>query len=254
MVLKPLRRFYNLENLSHIALSMDVDWAPDFVLQEILPWFLSHGLPLTIFATHPSQYLKKFAAENYAGIELGIHPNFSQKFDVDKIDFLLAYYGQVSGSRSHRNIAGRNVSDLLRAHNISYDSSYILWRTPFTQVSETYNGILNIPYVWEDGYHLETSTPLEDQFLPLDTPGLKVLNFHPVLLYLNCTDDDQRKKAVRGIKDLTMVTKEYLDPFVNKNYGIWSFAKSFLLNLAENKDIHFYLLNDVVKELKNARI
>jgi hypothetical protein len=227
---------------------MDIDWAPDFVVETILTWFFENSLPLTVFTTHFSTSLQALHVKYPHLLEIGIHPNFSKGFDPSAVASLREAHPTAIGSRSHRNISGRNVSDILKPHGILYDSSQILWKSPYLQVTPTYNGIFNIPYIWEDGYHLEMNAPLNQGELPLNTPGLKILNFHPLLLYLNCISDETRKKAVRGITDLTKVTQDYLDPFVHNNYGIWDFSKEFLLALkAEGKG--FYRLGDIARIL-----
>jgi hypothetical protein len=50
--------------------------------------------------------------------------------------------------------------------------------------------------------------------IDIDSPGLKVFNFHPVLYYLNVSDDNQRRAAVAGISDLTSVSKSHLQKYV----------------------------------------
>ena len=57
-----------------ILITLDIDWAPDFIIKKVDEILKEKGVKATWFVTHNSAYLNNLAKnKNY---ELGIHPNF----------------------------------------------------------------------------------------------------------------------------------------------------------------------------------
>ena len=56
-------------------ITVDIDWAPDFVMDELLETLISAAVKSTWFITHRSPLLEKLR-EQKSLVELGIHPNF----------------------------------------------------------------------------------------------------------------------------------------------------------------------------------
>src|SRR4051812_2735731 len=56
------------------AITFDVDWAPDFMVEECINTCAKAGIPASFYATHPSPILAEIASDSR--FELGIHPNF----------------------------------------------------------------------------------------------------------------------------------------------------------------------------------
>ena len=54
---------------STICLTLDLDWAPDHVLEDTRALLTQAGLPATIFATHHTPGV--VALSNLAGVEMG---------------------------------------------------------------------------------------------------------------------------------------------------------------------------------------
>ena len=48
----------NRNGLEYVGLTMDVDWAPDFVLEKIFDEIRERKLKCTVFATHESEVIK----------------------------------------------------------------------------------------------------------------------------------------------------------------------------------------------------
>ena len=65
------------ENLSHrdvVCFTVDIDWASEYACQQTLRFFEEHGIPITVFLTHPSKVLDE--ALHAGKIRGGLHPNF----------------------------------------------------------------------------------------------------------------------------------------------------------------------------------
>ena len=68
-----LNKFCNFDTLNNLILSFDIDWAPEFMIEDLLN--ITHKINLTIFNTHKSKILKTIDKNR---ISLGIHPNIQK--------------------------------------------------------------------------------------------------------------------------------------------------------------------------------
>ena len=216
----PWLKYYNSQKLDTIILTCDVDWAPEFAIEEVINLTGQYGCKITIFATHKSEILLN--TPNH--VEVGLHPDFTRVHTIksfcDKINQLNEYYPDAVGSRSHRNFFGQNISDCAKKCGLKYDVSTFLWNEPFCQVHKDYNGLLKFAYFWEDGIHLDLKLPLNWNQISLNTPGMKILNVHPILMYLNSSSEDHRRSVTSRYQDLTSSSKSEIDAEVNHGNGI----------------------------------
>jgi len=241
-----LSQFYNLNGLKDIILTSDVDWAPEYAIEDLLNIIKTLDFKLTIFATHKSEVLLR----KYDYVEVGIHPDFTRRnqaewFD-DKVKKLKEIYPEAVGTRSHRNFFGQNIGDIALANGLKYDASTFLWNEPFCQAHVDYNKMLRFSYMWEDGIHLDTDTPKKIENINLHTPGLKILNVHPILIYLNAPNDNYRRIVTSKYSDLTAAPKREIDKFINTSkYGIKDFYIDILKYLKTQK-VNSYTLEGLI--------
>jgi hypothetical protein len=241
----PFNAFYNLNGLETVVLTTDIDWAPDFATEAVLELVASAGMCVTAFATHESALLK--SSSDF--VEIGLHPDNTRphpehKFSR-KLPDLLEIFPDAKGLRCHRNFFGQNISDLAKLYGLKYDLSMLLWKQPFAQAYIDYNGLIRMSYVWEDGIHVDVGEPLLIEKLPLDSPGLKVLNVHPLLIYLNAPDDHLRRRLCKGITDLTQVPKSYFDGHIHSGYGLRDFYRDLLIEL-KRRNVRTVFARDVI--------
>ncbi|MDF1646691.1 MAG: hypothetical protein P1U61_06915 [Legionellaceae bacterium] len=246
----PFREFYNLNGLTDVFLTCDVDWAPDYAVEAVLKAVEDTGHKLTMFATHQSQVLMNPPE----WLEIGIHPDFTRPHSThwfdEKLSTLKAMYPDAVGMRSHRNFFGQNIGDFAKAAGLSYDASVFLWNEPFCQAHMDYNGITRFSYMWEDGIHLDMKLNLDFSKIHLASPGLKILNVHPILIYLNAASEDHRRSVTNRYKDLTIAPYEEIIKEVNQNArGIGSLWRDLLEYLAEN-GIRTHCLRDAIEVSK----
>ena len=119
----PYARFYNLDRLTDVFLTCDVDWAPEFAIEAVLEAVRAHGQKLTIFATHRSDVL--LGAPSW--LEVGLHPDFTRqdgksRFE-ERIAALKRVYPDAVGMRSHRDFFGNNIGDMAKQCGLRYDAS-----------------------------------------------------------------------------------------------------------------------------------
>ncbi len=250
-----LEKFYNVPDGNRTAfITMDADWAPDFVLKYTFEWFFRNNIAFTVFMTHESEYVKSVTGNPL--MEIGIHPDFSKCYYADdrrdNVEDLMDVYPSAVGSRSHRNICGRLVYDSLFDANIRYDVSKILWGATGCQVTPLYNGMVEAPYVWEDGVRLEIGNRpfIDPMAMMFDRPGLSIFNIHPMLFYLNCTNDGQLKDLTKDISNLTTATKEDLSPYVFRIHqqicGIGDLFRMNIINIIDGRSVTFHKLSEVM--------
>lgn len=244
----PLSCFYNLNGLTDVFLTCDIDWAPDYAVEKILRLIEEKGHKLTIFATHASSVL----TNPPDWLEVGLHPDFTRPHAKDWFDCKLMelknIYPSAVGMRSHRNFFGQNVGDLAKAVGLKYDASVFLWNEPFCQAHVDYNDILRFSYMWEDGVHLDMGFGLDFSKININTPGLKILNIHPILIFLNAASEQHRRSVTGRYKDLTIAPYEEIIRDVNPGLGIGDLYLNILEYLAE-QGIRTHCLKDAESAL-----
>jgi peptidoglycan/xylan/chitin deacetylase (PgdA/CDA1 family) len=188
-----------------ICFTVDVEWAHPAVLQDLRDLLDGYGVRATFFCTH--------AGIDVAPHERGLHPNYrrngttlrdlagdlgpSTAAIIDETDLYrhvlrttLNFAPEAKGARSHSLFYDSLLMPLYREFGLEYDSTYQLPLTPDLQpIWKEYN-VLELPIYFSDHFELKTgATGLDVDRLHLEQPGLKVINLHPNLVYLNAASD-----------------------------------------------------------------
>ncbi len=235
----------SLNVLDNVMITLDVDWAPDFVLEFVLELLLKYNVKATFFATHDSSLLRGIDKNHF---EVGIHPNFNGELDHEKIiDQLLAFYPKAKGERSHSLFQSSHLIKLLKKKGIKYEvNTYLPLCENIRLVN--YNGILKIPFYWEDDtnfVHWQKYSLLD---YALSKKGLKIFNFHPIHIYLNTNSQDQYALAKKGVHNCD---REHLDGLIFRGAGTRSFFVELLEYLKNNNMGRINCL-DLCGKLENA--
>jgi len=177
--------------MDRVASTFDVDRAPGWCLEQCVRACTERGDPCTVFATHPSPLLADLAREE--GVEIGIHPNFlegSTQGDTHArvLEFCLEMAPAARSMRTHALYHSSRLFSLIgeRYPQLDVDASLFLpGHAGLRPVDWLYDGvhIVRVPYYWEDddavfapGWRWDGPPPPSD--------GLKVFDFHPVLVAL----------------------------------------------------------------------
>jgi len=231
----PYLKFYNLNGFETWTLTCDIDWAPDYAVEDFFSIVESFGFELTAFATHKSSLLVRTPK----WLEVGLHPDYTRphpEYGISrKLIDLKDLYPDSQGVRSHRNFFGQNTADLAKKAGLIYDCSTLLWCNAYSQIYNDQFGLRRLSYVWEDGVHADMGLDWDMSHLPTETPGVKIFNFHPIFTYLNCPNDEYRREVVKGYNHLETAPMSALKPQIYQGYG----ARNFLI--------------DMLKELKRRR-
>jgi peptidoglycan/xylan/chitin deacetylase (PgdA/CDA1 family) len=188
-----------------ICLTVDVEWAHPAVLKDVRDLLDDCGVRATFFCTH--------AGIDVGSHERGLHPNYRRNgttlkqltadiaaasaTSIDESDLYrhvllttLNFAPEAKGVRNHSLFYDSLMMPLYRELGLEYDSSYQLPLTPGLQPIWKEYEVLELPIYFADHFELKTgATGFDIARLHLDRPGLKVINVHPNMLYLNAVSD-----------------------------------------------------------------
>jgi hypothetical protein len=187
-----------------ICLTFDVDWAADSVVADVRGLLDERDLRGTFFCTH--------ADIDVGPHERGLHPNYRRNGDQlkqlrvqhgDKAPELdenqiyrhiirntLAYAPEAKGVRSHSLFYDSMLLPIYGEFGLEYDSTYLIplldGLRPFWKEYD----VLELPIYFNDHFELKTGAcGFDSGRLGFHRPGLKVVNFHPNMIFLNCETD-----------------------------------------------------------------
>ena len=187
--------------VADLALTVDVEWAHPTVLADILQLIESRGLRATFFCTHPDVEVP--------GHERALHPNLRRAGNTtvppdvlraaasDDVAFYRAavaaaqaWCPEARGVRAHSLISDSDLFPIYSDAGLHYDSSYLLPLTSGLAPVWRGSGIVEIPIYYMDHWDVrEQATGFSIDGLGLERPGLKVVSFHPNLVYLNAATE-----------------------------------------------------------------
>jgi hypothetical protein len=230
------------------ALSVDVDWAPDFMIDYVADSFTEAGVKCTWFITHASPAIERLRKNPL--FELGIHPNFFEgsshgKTEDEVIRHCLNLVPDAKSVRMHALWQNsRLLTKLRKEYRFEVDCTLFIPRTPHLiphtiGYSPNDAPLVRLPCFWEDD--VECLRPvrcwdIEDPGFHI--PGMKMFNFHPMYVGLNenTFENYERVKrelcVVRSLKDLT---SEELNPFINQGVGVNVLFKGLMSYLKEKR-------------------
>ncbi len=171
-----------------IAVTADVDWAPEAAIEAFVALMDSLGVPFTLFTTHYSDVVRGLVER----VEVGVHPFFgrgsSHGDSVEEVvRSVMALPHNLPAFRCHRfEVSNTSRQALLDAglrvsSNVCSDLELVpAFRDRF--------GMLELPVFMEDGGYLYQRHPLELAGTlrhRLMVPGLRTLLVHPMHMVLN---------------------------------------------------------------------
>jgi hypothetical protein len=183
-------------------ITLDVDWAHDEVFGHAIDLVEEAGICATWLITHESGCLERLTSNPL--FEVGIHPNFNgllsgeaaglQAPPREIISDLLRFVPEARVVRSHSLAYSSRLSDIFLESGLTHDlNSYIPsdaakfispWKLP--------NGQIRVPSRWED----DLEFPIKAVPDWSRWGGVRVLNFHPIHLFLN-TESLRRYEKTR---------------------------------------------------------
>jgi hypothetical protein len=224
---------------SVIAITFDVDWAPDAVIEDVLGLLDKAGVRATFFATHGSAVLRALR-----GHEIAIHPNFAGVKDHQRhLDELMSTYPDARGVRCHSYHQSTRILDLFVDRGLLYDSNILMFRVPGIHAFRNWNGLARIPVFWEDDVNCMVGGGWDPAQLDLADPGaLFVFDFHPIHVFLNTEGSARYEAAKPHLKEPAKLAK-MANP-ESSGVGVRVFLKR-LLALLGQRELPVKLLRDI---------
>jgi hypothetical protein len=191
---------------SQVALTFDVDWAPDFAIDAIADELVERGVGATWMVTHASPAIDRLR-EHPELFELGIHPNFMPgsthgATPEEILDHCMALVPEATTMRTHALFQSSPLMRLVTARTpVRCDSSQFLYEAPHVapvELPSALGSLVRIPYVWEDDVAMLADDPAWSLERFLSRPGLHVFDFHPMLVHLNAPDMDGYRQLTQG--------------------------------------------------------
>ncbi|MBI4798464.1 MAG: hypothetical protein HY794_06975 [Desulfarculus sp.] len=175
-----------------LYLIFDMDWAADHVIQHTLDILEAHQARATFFLTNDSPLVRGLRGRQ--DIELGLHPNLPPNPQAPRpledpglvLQDLRGLAPQSTSIRCHSLLNSTRLLELFAASGFRHEvSCYIPASAGLTlRPWRLWNGLIRVPFFWEDDINCLYGHGWQPQSY-LDHPGLKVMAFHPIHVYLN---------------------------------------------------------------------
>jgi hypothetical protein len=231
-----------------IAFTSDIDWAPEVVIRDMLDIFEAANVKCTLFATHKSDVVLNCNRDLF---EIGVHPNINPAFDGKSmyldtlIDELMEIYPEARGIRCHSLVQSSHLMNRFAKRGFLYDSNQFLPYSHHLKPYKLWNGLIEIPFNWEDDIHYFYGRSFEEAGLEIEQNNFNVFSFHPVHVFIN-TENEARYLTAKS---------SYMDPGTLVKYRNHSDVKGTrdmlqsLLRKINEKGLKTYHLSEIAENL-----
>jgi hypothetical protein len=202
--------------ISTLAVTVDLDWACEPAIEDLLAHLLEERVPVTVFASHRSRFVEDHMAE----LEVGLHPYFAADSShgatvAEVVRRVVSFPHNLPAFRCHRFAVSNESREALWAAGLRISSNTC---TDLEVVPPFYDRfhLLEVPIYLEDGGYLYQRHPLEvgeGIAAALAGPGAKVVLLHPMHFALNTP----RFEYMADIK--RSVTREAWNGMTNARLG-----------------------------------
>jgi hypothetical protein len=245
--------------LKDLVLTIDIDWAPDFMIEHVANILIKRQVKATWFVTHLSPALSLLRAHPQF-FELGPHPNFLPKSTHgttpdEVLKHCLALVPEARSMRTHSLMQSTPLlNQVITSTPIIRDSSIFLPHMEGIQpLSYWWQGkeMLRLPIFWEDDLEMERP----DGCWTLEAfkrfgEGLKILDFHVIHVYMNARDMARYQK-LKEQSPVNQLKPEDVKPGSMQQPGSGSLFLEIADYLAKNKNSVW--LTDLDKRQKVKR-
>jgi len=228
-----------------VLITFDVDWCPDWMIDQVSELLIRGGVKSAWFVTHASPSIDKLRKRNDL-FELGIHPNCQPgsshgSNEKEALQCVKAIVPEAVSMRSHGLYQTTAFLMLVAgAFGRRLESNVLLPGAPGIVTSELRIDdvvLRRVPFFWEDDLAIRDpqNTRREAKGLPSE-PGLKVFAFHPLLVVLN-GNNCRRYKQPRQARRLPEWTKEFVEPYRSHGVGAGTVLKNLIAALSDQRTL-----------------
>ena len=209
------------------VVTLDIDWAPDFIIDEVAGHLVDKGVKATWFLTHDSPAVRRLLARADL-FECALHPNFLPDStqgtnEREVIGYLRRIIPDTGIMRSHALLQSTPLLTMLvDRYGIDTDVSLLMpgvakLAPHLVHFKLGSPPLLRIPYFWEDDLEMNSPQPcwsLSDSRYHVE--GLKIFDFHPIHVYMN-NDHMEPYERLKKIGPLETLDRKTVDEFVNRD-------------------------------------
>lgn len=205
---QPLLPWAEFHTQRSFCVTSDQDWAPEWAVAFFLNWAAEQGARPHVFTTNVSAALQAAVDEGRA--TRGWHPYFGVGSTHgstvrEVIDHLAAVAPGATTFRTHRFEESSDALQALADAGFTVESQFPTRYSSGILPSIHACGLVRLPVWFEDDVWMRDAD-LGDALVAasIDTPGLKILNLHPVHIALNSPSFDwydANRAAIYGSSD-----------------------------------------------------
>jgi hypothetical protein len=230
--------------LNNPMITLDCDWAPDFVLEYVADILTKNKVKATWFITNKSPFLSEL--ESNPLFELGIHPNFDMNSTHgNSVDEVLTNMKKIVPDalsiRTHNLFQSTPILLQFQKYGIKNDVSLLLYKTPNLQPHYLkYFKLFRLPFFWEDDLEMEEQA-LWNETNIFSMKGLKIFNFHPIHIFLN-SKDFSTYNTLKMKKDLLKIKISDIEHLINKKEGVQTMFDNLI---SYQKNSNTYTISEI---------
>lgn len=227
-----------------ISITFDTEWSPDPIIADTISLLDQYGVDATLFSTHRDGVTAE-------GHERGLHPNFigESSSDPEVLADISNKFPEATGLRSHSMYVHSPLRQHYETHGIRYESNYMQYLVEDLRPFWLYGGIIQLPVYFMDDMWLRTrgqKSSLPDVSSLLESDGLKVLDFHPIHVFLNTPSIEYYEQHRDNYQDPVALQKERASGLGVRDLFI------ALLEFISNNNIDTAPLGDIASEFEET--
>lgn len=215
-------------SVSEPVITLDIDWAPDFVIDWTAGCLVQAGVKATWFVTHASPAVDRLRRHGDL-FELGIHPNFMQGSSHGAgyetvLQHCMDLVPDARSMRTHGLVQSTAILEAILHYTpiVSDVSIFLPHASSVSPCEYWWKGkcLTRIPYVWEDDFEMMRPKPVwRFESLVGGKQGIVILAFHPIHLYLNHCTMSEYEELKRRCKELSGVRQEQVQDLTASGEG-----------------------------------
>lgn len=237
------------------AITFDVDWAPDYVIDYVAEKLQNLKIKATWFITHDSPSVEKLLDNPL--FEVGLHPNFernsTQGNGVDDIlKNLKRIVKDAKSIRTHGLFQSSKIFLKFNKYGIKNDVSILFSNeSHIVPHYSKFFKITRIPYYWEDDVEMENSIDWNNAEEHFKILGLRIFNFHPIHVFIN-SENMERYVQIKE-NNYPNITESMLLKSKNKAAGTETFFDNLTKILSKRKTHTINEISNIFNEGRENR-
>lgn len=234
-----------------IVITIDLDWACDAAIADVLDWLRAARIPTTVFITHRSALVTDRLGE----LEVGLHPYFAPDSSHGDslsavVRYVLALPHNLHAFRCHRFGVSNEIREVMTEAGMVVSSNVCTDLESVMPFRDRF-GLLEVPIFLEDGGYLFRRHPLDgapgvvDQ---LDRPGPKVMVLHPMHFAINTPRFEYMKEIKRSVSRTSWhaMNADDLKALRWRGTGVRDFLCELIL-AARERECEFTTLGEIAR-------